>query len=108
MKMIVATIRLNKLQEVKEAMARLGVYEMTIFKVTVSEKNNDESERSCGRGVESNVRDKIRLEIPVIDDLASRVITTIRDAANTGNPGDGVISMYEIVQSVNISTGKEG
>ena len=107
MKMIVATIRLYKLQEVKESLARLNVYEMTIFKVTVSEKSNDESEKSGGRAMESNVRDKIRIEIPAPDDGASRIIQTIRDAANTGNPGDGVISMYEIVQSMNISTGKE-
>jgi nitrogen regulatory protein PII len=108
MKMIVATIRVFKLQEVKEALARLNVYEMTIFKVTVSEKSDDESEKSGGRSVESDLRDKIRLEIPANDDIAPRIIQSIREAANTGNAGDGVISMYEIVQSVNISTGKEG
>ena len=51
---------------------------------------------------------KIMLEIVVTDELVDLVVDTIRDAAHTGNVGDGKIFIYEVADAVKIRTGDRG
>jgi nitrogen regulatory protein PII len=107
MKMIVATIRPQKFADVKEALERLGMGQMTVYNVSGSEK--DASQKAYGgNAVESNLVGKLRIEIAANDGSVRPIIDAIRKAASTGNPSDGMISVYDLVQSFTIRTGEEG
>jgi nitrogen regulatory protein P-II 2 len=101
MKMIVATIRPYKFDAIKDALARLSIHQITIFKVMTS----DNEPYGSGRiGEESDLVEKVRIEISADDDVAPRIVETIREIATTGNVGDGVIALYDIIQSIRIHT----
>jgi nitrogen regulatory protein PII len=104
MKMIVATIRPHKFDDIKDALAHLRIHQITIFKVMTS----DNEPYDAGRiGEESDLVEKVRIEISVDDDVAPRIVETIREIANTGNVGDGVIAMYDIIQSIRIHSNEK-
>lgn len=102
MKMIVAIIRPEMLQCVKDSLKEIGVYGMTI--THVSGRGEQMGITFTNRVGEFTVDeiDKTKLEIVVEDDLVERVIETIRGVANTGNPGDGRIFVIPVERSVRI------
>ena len=106
MKLVVAIIKPFKLDEVREALATLGVQGMTVTEVKGFGRQKGQTEIYRGAEYSTNMVPKIKVEVATTDALASRVVEAIQQAANTGAIGDGKIFVLEIGQAVRIRTGE--
>lgn len=108
MKKIEAVIKPFKLDEVKKALADIGVYGMTISEVKGF--GRQKGHREHYRGAEYTVEfvPKILLEIALSDDEEEKVVATIMAAAKTGSIGDGKIFVTPLSGAVRIRTGETG
>ena len=108
MKLIMAVIKPSKLDEVREALAPLGVTGMTVSEVKGFGRQGGHTEIYRGAEYEIHFVPKIKIEVAVSDDIAERVLTTLRDQANTGKIGDGKIFVSTVEQAIRIRTGESG
>ena len=106
MKLIVAVIKPSKLDEVREALSPLGVTGMTVSEVKGFGRQGGHTEIYRGAEYEIHFVPKIKIEVAVSDEIAERVVTTLREHANTGKSGDGKIFVTEIAQAIRIRTGE--
>ena len=106
MKLIVAVIKPSKLAEVREALSPLGVTGMTVSEVKGFGRQGGHTEIYRGAEYEIHFVPKIKIEVAVSDEIADRVVTTLREHANTGKIGDGKIFVMEIAQAIRIRTGE--
>ena len=108
MKLIKAIIKPFKLEEVKEALAAIGVEGMTVSEVKGfgRQKGHTEIYRSSEYTVD--FLPKVKLEIAVNDDQAGKTVDTIAEAAKTGKIGDGKVFVLPIEDAVRIRTGEAG
>ena len=106
MKKIEAIIKPFKLEEVKEALADLGIEGMTVSEVKGFGRQKGQTE--IYRGAEYNVEfvPKVRIEIVIDNDRAERIVEAIRQSAHTGKIGDGKIFVYDVEQAIRIRTGE--
>ncbi|MEZ5786146.1 MAG: P-II family nitrogen regulator [Xanthobacteraceae bacterium] len=106
MKFITAVIKPFKLDEVRDALTKIGVQGMTVAEV--KGYGRQKGHREIYRGAEYNVTflPKVRLDIAISDDLVDRVVETISKAARTGQIGDGKIFITPIDQAYRIRTGE--
>ena len=105
MKMITAIIKPFKLDDVREALSDIGVQGITVTEVKGFGRQKGHTELYRGAEYVIDFLPKLKLEIAVSDDLAERVIETIRDPANSGNIGDGTIFVTSLERVVRIRTG---
>ena len=104
MKMIVAVIRPERLQCVKNSLRDAGVRGMTITHVTGrGEQMGLKFTTRVGEFVVDEI-EKVKIEVVIDDEDLDRVITTIRRFSETGNPGDGRIFVIPVEQSIRIRT----
>ena len=108
MKMICAIFRPHRLQEVKEALSDAGVVGMTATDVRGAGRQKGQVERYRGSEYSIDLVPKVKLEIAVEDDQAEAVIQAIRDAAYTGEIGDGKIFISSLEDSMRIRTSERG
>tara|TARA_A100001391_G_scaffold101953_2_gene67793 strand:- start:10307 stop:10645 length:339 start_codon:yes stop_codon:yes gene_type:complete len=108
MKMVIAVIKPHKLEPVREALAGIGVAGLTANEVKGYGRQKGQTEIYRGAEYSVNMLPKVRLEIAVADDLAPRVVETIRLAANTETIGDGKIFVLDLGEAVRIRTGETG
>lgn len=108
MKLVIAVIKPSKLEEVREALTTLGVAGMTVSEVKGFGRQGGHTEIYRGAEYQVNFVPKTKIEVAVSDDLASRVVATIRDHANTAKIGDGKIFVLDMLEAVRIRTGEEG
>jgi nitrogen regulatory protein P-II 2 len=108
MKMVFAVIRPHRLQDVKEALADVGVVGMTVTDVRGSGRQKGQVERYRGSEYSIDLLAKIRLEIAVLDDQCEEVVQAIRKAAYTGEIGDGKIFILPLEDSIRVRTGERG
>ncbi len=108
MKLVTAIIKPFKLDEVREALAQIGVQGVTVIEVKGFGRQKGHTELYRGAEYVVDFLPKIKLEIAVSSSMADQVIDTIRDAANTGKIGDGKIFVTELEQVVRIRTGESG
>ncbi len=106
MKFVVAVIKPFKLEEVHEALTGLGVQGMTVTEVRGFGRQKGQAEIYRGAEYTVNMVPKVRIEVAVPDDLASRTIEAIQHAAHTGTIGDGKIFVLDLDQAVRIRTGE--
>ncbi|MYL81707.1 P-II family nitrogen regulator [Desulfovibrio aerotolerans] len=108
MKKIEAIIKPFKLDEVKDALDALGVHGLTVTEVRGygRQKGHVEAYRGIEYQVQFNA--KVKIEVVVADGLAEKVVTAIRETANTGAIGDGKIFIYALEGVVRIRTGETG
>jgi nitrogen regulatory protein P-II 1 len=108
MKRIEAIIRPTKVSEVCAALDRAGHPGATIS--AVEGRGGRQTWINHVRGVSYGVRTlaKSRVEVVVKDEDADRVITSIRDAALTGEVGDGKIFVHDMVTAIRIRTNEDG
>jgi nitrogen regulatory protein P-II 2 len=108
MKMIEAIIKPFKLEEVKDALLEMGVHGMTVTEVKGFGRQKGNKEIYRGAEYTTDFVPKVKLEVFVTDNLASRVIETITRSAKTGTVGDGKIFMSDLGSVVRIRTGETG
>ena len=108
MKKIEAIIKPFKLDEVKEALAEIGIEGMTVSDVKGFGRTG--GKREVYRGAEYIVDfvPKTKLEIVVRDEQVRMVVETIERAAKTGKIGDGKIFVFPVDHAVRIRTGETG
>ena len=106
MKLIVAIIKPYKLDQVRDALAGLGVQGMTVSEVRGFGRQKGQTEIYRGAEYTTSLIPKVRIEIAAAEGLAPRVVETIREAAATGTIGDGKIFVLDLEQAVRIRTGE--
>ena len=108
MKMICAIFRPHRLQDVKEALADLGVVGLTVTDVRGAGRQKGQVERYRGSEYTIDLLAKIKIEVAVLDDQCEEVVQAIRKAAYTGEIGDGKIFILPLDDSVRVRTGERG
>ena len=108
MKKIEAIIKPFKLDEVKEALGKVGVQGVTVTEVKGFGRQKGHSELYRGAEYVVDFLPKIKIETLVDDDKAAAVVTAIQNAARTGRIGDGKIFITPVEEVVRIRTGERG
>jgi nitrogen regulatory protein P-II 1 len=107
MKKIEAIIKPFKLEDVKEAVLKLGVSGMTISEVKGFGRQKGHKEIYRGAEYVVDFLPKIKLEVAVESDIVADVISAIRENAYTGQIGDGKIFIVPLEKAIRIRTGEE-
>ena len=105
---IEAIIKPFKLEEVKEALTDLGITGMTISEVKGYGRQKGHTEVYRGAEYKVEFNPKTKVELVVDSELVEKVVTAVRDAANTGKIGDGKIFVLPVEDVVRIRTGEQG
>jgi nitrogen regulatory protein P-II 2 len=108
MKLITAIIKPFKLDDVREALAEVGVAGITVTEVKGFGRQKGHTELYRGAEYVVDFLPKVKIEAAVDDSLVDRVIETIEGAARTGKIGDGKIFVSALDQVVRIRTGETG
>jgi nitrogen regulatory protein P-II 2 len=108
MKLIAAIIKPFKLDDVREALADIGVSGITVIEVKGFGRQKGHTELYRGAEYVVDFLPKIKVEIAVDDSLADQVIEAITNAARTGKIGDGKIFVFDVEQVIRIRTGETG
>ncbi|HEY3914711.1 MAG TPA: P-II family nitrogen regulator [Verrucomicrobiae bacterium] len=108
MKKIEAIIKPFKLDEVRDALAEIGIGGMTVSEVEGFGRQNGRSETYSGSEYTKNLLPKVKLEIVVADTLVQAVLDALVAAAKTGKIGDGKVFVYSIREAVRIRTEEKG
>ena len=108
MKLIVAIIKPFKLDEVREALADVGVNGLTVTEVKGFGRQKGHTELYRGAEYVVDFLPKLKIEAVVADDILEQAIEAIRKAAYAGKIGDGKIFVYEVEQAIRIRTGEMG
>jgi nitrogen regulatory protein P-II 1 len=105
-KLIIATIKPFKLEEVREALTNIGVRGMMVTEIKGFGAQSGHTEIYRGAEYAVNFVPKIKLEIAVSAAMADQVIETISTTARTGKIGDGKIFVLDVTQAVRVRTGE--
>lgn len=108
MKLIIATIKPFKLDEVREVLSSAGVNGMMVTEIKGYGAQSGHTEIYRGAEYAINFVPKIRLDIVVHDDVVDAVVTAIEAAAKTGKIGDGKVFVLPVEQAVRVRTGETG
>ena len=108
MKLILAVIRPHRLQDVKDALAEIGVAGLTVIDVRGAGRQKGQVERYRGSEYQIDLLAKCQIEVAVLDDQCEEAIQAIRKAAYTGEIGDGKIFILPLEDSMRIRTGEKG
>ncbi|MEO8748502.1 MAG: P-II family nitrogen regulator [Rhodanobacter sp.] len=106
MKLVVAIIKPFKLDDVREALAEVGVQGITVTEVKGFGRQKGHAELYRGAEYVVDFLPKIKLEIAVVDDQVERVLEAIQQSARTGKIGDGKIFVSTLEQVIRIRTGE--
>ena len=108
MKLITAIVKPYKLDDVREALDRLGVRGMTVTEVKGYGRQKGHTEIYRGAEYEVSFTPKTRVEVVVVDRMVDEAVAAIRAAAVTGKIGDGKIFVSPIEAAYRIRTGETG
>src|SRR6476620_5484610 len=100
-----AVIKPFKLDDVREALADVGVQGITVTEVKGFGRQKGHTELYRGAEYVVDFLPKIKIEAAITDELVERAVEAIQNAANTGKIGDGKIFVYELERVVRIRTG---
>ena len=108
MKLITAIIKPFKVDDVRQAIADLGVQGVTISEVQGFGRQRGHTEIYRGAEYRVDFLPKSKIEIAVDDTVVEQVIEAITNVARTGKIGDGKIFVTQLQQAVRIRTGESG
>ena len=103
-----AIIRPNRFEQVKDALATLGVEGMTVSEVRGHGRQKGHTENYRGREYDISLLPKVRIEVVVQDDRVEKIIETIIQHAATGEIGDGKIFLYKAEDAIRIRNRERG
>lgn len=106
MKLIIATVKPFKLDEVREALTDIGIRGMMVTEIKGFGTQSGHTEIYRGAEYAVNFVPKIKLEIAVSAAMADQVVETISGAARTGKIGDGKIFVLDLQQTMRVRTGE--
>jgi nitrogen regulatory protein P-II 1 len=107
MKLVVAIIRPEKLNDVLEALYRAEVRGLTISRVRGHGGETESVETYRGTTVKVELHDKVRIEIGVSDSFVDPTVRAILSAGRTGDVGDGKVFVMPVEKVYRIRTGEE-
>lgn len=108
MKKIEAIIKPFKLDEVKDALAEIGIVGLTISEVRGFGRQKGHKELFRGSEYVVDLLPKIKIEVVVAEDMAQQVVDTLLTTARTGNIGDGKVFVSDLTDVYRIRTGERG
>jgi nitrogen regulatory protein P-II 1 len=108
MKKVEAIIKPFKLEEVKEALAQVGIQGLTVTEVKGFGRQKGHKELYRGAEYVVEFLPKVKLEIVITDELLESVVKAIVTAASTGRIGDGKIFISPVTDAIRIRTGESG
>ncbi len=108
MKLVIAVVKPFKLDEVREALAEIGVNGLTVTEVKGFGRQKGHTELYRGAEYVVDFLPKVKIEAFVTDDILDRVLEAIQKSARTGKIGDGKIFVVDLEQVIRIRTGEEG
>jgi nitrogen regulatory protein PII len=108
MKYVIAIVKPNRIDEVRNALSALGVKGMTISEVRGYGRQKGHTEIYRGAEYQIDFVPKTKLEVAVDDAELQRVVDAITRAAKSGKVGDGKIFVLDLVETVRIRTGETG
>ncbi|HEX9367943.1 MAG TPA: P-II family nitrogen regulator [Vicinamibacterales bacterium] len=106
MKLLKAIIRPNKVDDVKDALAKLNLSGMTVTEVRGHGKQKGHTAVYRGKEYNVSLLPKMQVEVVVADSIADEAIRAIVEAARTGEIGDGRVFVLPVEQSFRIRTGE--
>ncbi len=108
MKLIVAIIKPFKLDEVRQAVADIGVQGVTVTEVQGFGRQRGHTELYRGAEYRVDFVPKTKIELAVEDQVCDTVVEAITNIARTGKIGDGKVFVVDLEQAVRIRTGETG
>ena len=106
MKLVIAIIKPFKLDEVRDALTRIGIHGMTVAEVKGYGRQKGHMEIYRGAEYAVNFLPKLRIEVAIATEQLDQVMDALAAAAKTGQIGDGKIFVIPIEQAVRIRTGE--
>jgi nitrogen regulatory protein PII len=107
-KLIIATIKPFKLEEVREALTEAGVRGLMVTEIKGFGAQSGHTEIYRGAEYVVNFVPKVKLELVVADAVADQMVEVISKTAQTGKIGDGKIFVLDVEQAVRVRTGETG
>ena len=108
MKLIIATIKPFKLEEVREALTDAGVRGLMVTEIKGFGAQSGHTEIYRGAEYVVNFVPKVKLELVVADTIADQMVDVISRTAKTGKIGDGKIFVLDVEQAMRVRTGETG
>jgi len=108
MKLIIAYLQPEKLNDVKQALYAAEVYKVSVTNSMGCGQQKGFHESYRGVDIEVNLLKKVRLEIAVNENFVERTVDAIIKGARTGNIGDGKIFILDLHECIRIRTGEKG
>jgi nitrogen regulatory protein PII len=106
MKLIKSIVRPNKVDEVKDALEKLGIAGMTVTEVRGHGKQKGHTAIYRGKEYNVSLLPKMQIEVVVADSIVEDAIKAIVSAARTGEIGDGRVFVLPVEQTYRIRTGE--
>jgi nitrogen regulatory protein P-II 2 len=106
MKLVTAIIKPFKLEDVRDALTKIGVTGLTVAEVKGFGRQKGHTEIYRGAEYVVNFLPKVKVEVVVPDDRAERVVEAIATIAKTGQIGDGKIFVMDVTHALRIRTGE--
>jgi nitrogen regulatory protein P-II 2 len=108
MKLITAVIKPFKVDEVRQAVADIGIQGVTVTEVQGYGKQRGHDETHRGAEYDENFLPKAKIELAVDDSIAEQVLEAVCNVARTGKAGDGKIWVFELEEAIRVRTGETG
>jgi len=108
MKLIIAYIQPEALNEVKQSLYDAEIYKMSVTNAMGRGQQKGYHETYRGADIEVNLLKKVRIEIAVNDEYVEATTDAIIKGARTGNIGDGKIFILDLPECIRIRTGEKG
>src|SRR6476659_4792152 len=108
MKKIEAIIQPHKIEDVKEALKKIGIDGMTITEVRGHGRQKGHREVYRGMEYEVDLLPKVKLELVIQDNLVDETTRTLVAAARTGKIGDGKVFIYDVANAIRIRNDDTG
>jgi nitrogen regulatory protein P-II 2 len=108
MKLITAVIKPFKLDEVRQAVADIGVQGVTVTEVHGCGRQRGHTEIYRGNEYSVDLLPKAKIELAVDDSIAEQVMEAVCNVARTGKTGDGKVWIIELEQALRVRTGETG
>jgi len=107
MKLIKAIVRPNKVDEVKDALTRIGIAGMTVTEVRGHGKQKGHTAIYRGKEYNVSLLPKMQVEVVIADSAVDEAIKAIIESARTGEIGDGRVFVVPVEQTYKIRTGEK-